>query len=172
MRIGSTLLALAIGLGAGASHAQPAADPLIGEIEGVYKHRFQNGLVTGEKYRSEDVVEIVRYDPTRIYVRAELQFFNGHECSISGIAAYVDGKFVYDEPSTEPAAQACHFEVGADGQAIRFADANGACRATHCGARGGLDGYAIARDSKRPIRYMDRLKRSTEYKQAVSELKK
>jgi len=171
MRFRPALLALSLILGAGASHADPAADKLIGEIEGVYKHRFQNGLVTGEKYESEDVVEIVRVDPDRIYVRAELQFFNGHECSISGIAKYDGGKFVYDAPA-DPDTPACHFQVGVDGKAIRFGDADGACRASRCGARGGLDGYTIGRDSKRRIRYMDRLKASTEYKQAVSELKK
>lgn len=172
MRIPAALLALCLGLGAGVSHADPAADTLIGAIEGVYKHRFQNGLVTGDRYESEDVVEIVRYDDARIYVRAELQFFNGHECSISGIARYDNGKFVYDEPPSDAGAQLCHFEVGADGKVIRFGDDNGACRSSHCGARGGLDGYTIARDSKRRIRYMDRLKASSEYKQAVGELKK
>lgn len=172
MRVRRALLALALGMGAAGSHADPASDKLIGDIEGVYKHRFHNGLVTGEKYESEDVVEIVRYDDARIYVRAELQFFNGHECSISGIATYADGKFVYDEPPAEAGAQACRFEVGADGKVIRFGDGDGVCRASHCGARGGLDGYTIARDSRRRIRYMDRLKASTEYKQAVGELKK
>jgi hypothetical protein len=171
MRFHAALLALGLGLGLGVAHAQPPADQLIGEIEGVYKHRFQNGLVSGEKYLSEDVVEIVRYDDSRIYVRAELQFFNGHECSISGIARYDGGKFVYDAPA-EPDLPACHFQVGVDGKAIRFADPEGACRPSRCGARGGLDGYTIARDSKRKIRYMDRLKNSTEYKQAVGELKK
>jgi hypothetical protein len=172
MRILSAVLALGLIPGTGVSHAEPAADKLIGDIEGVYKHRFQNGLVTGEKYQSEDVVEIVRYDDTRIYVRAELQFFNGHECSISGIARYDGGRFAYDEPPSDPGAQACHFQIGVDGKAIRFGDADGVCRASHCGARGGLDGYTIARDSKRRIRYMDRLKNSNEYRQAVSELKK
>lgn len=171
MRIRSALLALALGLGAGLCHADPASDKLIGEIEGVYKNRFQSGFVSGEKYQAEDVVEIVRYDDARIYVRAELQFFNGHQCSISGIARYDGGKFVYDAP-VEPDTPACHFQVGVDGKAIRFGDPDGACRPSRCGARGALDGYTIARDSKRTIRYMDRLKRSTEYKQAVSELKK
>lgn len=172
MQFNAALLATCLGLGLSAAHAQPPADQLIGEIEGVYKHRFQNGLVTGEKYQSEDVVEIVRYDATRIYVRAELQFFNGHQCSISGIATYDGGKFVYDAPSPDPDTPACHFQVGADSKAITFRDPDGACRFSRCGARGGLDGYTIARDSKRRIRYMDRLRNSAEYKQAVSELKK
>ena len=91
MRFQSILLALGLGFSLYASAADPAADKLIGDIEGVYKHRFPNGAINpgkpDDKYESEDVVEIVRYDTSRIYVRAELQFYNGHQCSISGIAS-------------------------------------------------------------------------------------
>jgi hypothetical protein len=38
--------------------------PLSG-MEGRYSYRFPNGMVTGERFTSENVLEIVRLDPRR-----------------------------------------------------------------------------------------------------------
>jgi hypothetical protein len=69
---------------------------LTGEMEGVYKRRFTNAIITPGKapmeadnfVQAEDIVEIVRYDDTHVYVRDKFQFYNGHSCSIAGIAGY------------------------------------------------------------------------------------
>ncbi len=161
--------------------ASPDAATLIGAIEGVYKHRFANAMIVPgsertESYQSEDVVEIVRHDEQHIYVRARLQYANGHVCSIAGMARHENGRFVYRDP--EPALVAgpsCTLTVGVTGDKLTLTDrltADGAATCSqHCGARGSLT-YDIARSARRPIRYLPRLKASREYAQARDELLK
>jgi hypothetical protein len=75
---------------------------LTGEMEGVYKCRFTNAIITHGKalmeadnfVQAEDIVEIVRYDDTHVHVRDKFQFYNGHSCSIAGIAGYENSAFV------------------------------------------------------------------------------
>jgi hypothetical protein len=154
-------------------------DPIAG-IEGVYKHRFRNGIITPPgtpeaSYDAEDVIEIVRYDDTHVYVRAELQFFNGHSCSISGIAGLEEGGFVFHDP--EPPLdgdQQCKLRVAKVDGRLRLTDratpeSEASCR-MYCGARGSLSNYTIAASKRRPIRYMDRLKSSSRYRKAIQDL--
>ena len=159
-----------------------AADPvgLIADMEGVYKHRFKNGSVpssTGdvETWMSEDVVEIVRFDDSSVYVRADLNFFNGHVCGIRGIARFdpVKSAFVYRAPSRAVDGESeCQLSVGLQGKELVLSDrpyAGGpATCSAYCGMRGSLD-YRIARAKKRTIRYLERLKASAEYQAAVAE---
>ncbi|MFZ6647657.1 hypothetical protein ACO0LO_18180 [Undibacterium sp. TJN25] len=182
------LLLLLLAVSAHAAHAADAASPapskLMTEIEGVYKHRFKSGIISPGKapgeadeiYETEDIVEIVPYDASHIYLRAELQFYNGHSCSISGMAGYDNGAFIYHDPEKplegEPP---CELKISQTGKNLVLTDratpdAISSCR-MHCGARGSLSGYTIAMSSKRKIRYLDRLKASNEYAQAVKELK-
>jgi len=49
-------------------------------------------------------------------------------------------------------------------------DTYGSCREVRCGARGGFHGEAFARSAKRTILYIDRLKRSREYRESVAAL--
>ncbi len=59
--------ALLMMLAATAGAAEPTSLPE--SMAGVYKHRFANGLVTGEKFQSEDVLEIVPYQAGAAYFR-------------------------------------------------------------------------------------------------------
>lgn len=166
----------------GLAHAADpqAASRLIGEIEGVYKKRFTNAVIAGpgkpdETYVAEDVVEIVRYDDTHIYLRAHLEFYNGHSCGIYGIAGYENGRFVYREPraKAEPFPP-CELSLSAAGDELVMTDratpdARSSCK-SYCGARGSLGDYRIARKAQRPIRYLERLKQSRQYKEAEQEL--
>lgn len=164
---------------AAAVAAETAPVQAMKDMEGVYKHRFMNGIVTtsgpDEKYESEDVVEIVRYDDTHIYVRAELQFYNGHSCSIAGMAGYEQGRFVYHDPEKSyDGGPSCTLAVASSKGGITLTDRltpDGAatCR-SYCGARGSLSDYAISK--RRPIRYMDRLLQSREYQKAIDDLKR
>jgi hypothetical protein len=122
-------------------------------------------------------VEIVRYDDNHIYVRAKFEFYNGHQCDVSGIAGYEGGAFVFHDPapSADGTAQ-CTLSVRQTDKDIEFTDrltpdGVATCR-SYCGARGSLSATTIARASKRPIRYMDRLKASREYARAIEDLKK
>ena len=158
------ILLLCIGLASGA--AGPAAfDPA--RIAGRYSYHFRNGDVSGDKYWSDDVLEIVRLDPGRAYFRAELQFFNGHQCSISGIAHSEGGGLVYREPETNADGGHCVLHIRETAKGVRLDDDH-SCQ-DHCGARGTLNGDDFDRKSRRPITYMDRLKRSSEFRDALAE---
>ncbi|HBF49104.1 MAG TPA: hypothetical protein DDX04_00495 [Massilia sp.] len=155
-----------------------AADDLAGSIEGVYKRRFMNTINAGadrpaERYLAEDVVEIVRQDADHLYLRAYLEFANGHTCSVWGIAGREGEDFVYRQQSMPAGGEApCSLKVSVQPGKIVLDDRDAAglatCRAK-CGARGTLSGYTIERKARRPIRYMNRLQESRQYREAVSE---
>jgi hypothetical protein len=52
---------------------------------------------------------------------------------------------------------------------VRFDDADQTCKAS-CGARGSFDGEAFLRSARREIRYLERLKASREYREALGEV--
>lgn len=155
-----------------------AADDPAGAIEGVYKRRFMNAINAGpdrpaERYLAEDVVEIVREDPDHVYLRAHLEFANGHMCGVWGIAQREGENFVYRQRQAAlPGEAPCTLQVSVTPGKIVLDDRDAAgiatCRA-QCGARGSLSGYTIERKARRPIRYMNRLKESRQYREAVHE---
>jgi hypothetical protein len=168
---------------AAAQEAQQKMD----QMAGVYKHRFRNAAYVpgappggGEAYESEDVIEIVPFDANHLYVRAHLEFYNGHQCGIAGMARFEGGVFVYREPERYPEGLVapeppCLLRVGIDGGKLVLTDRDrpdgaSSCQ-VHCGARGNL-AYDIGMDKRRPIRYLPRLKASAEYKQAIEDLRK
>jgi hypothetical protein len=167
---------LSLPFAAGAQEAQQLMD----KMAGVYKHRFMSGVVVpgkaDEAYQAEDVIEIVPFDADHIYVRADLEFYNGHQCQIYGMARFENGKFVYRDPEPPLAGHApCVLRVGIEKDKLTLTDRDGAdgessCW-THCGARGSLT-HDIGMDKRRGIRYMDRLKASRQYRQAIDELHK
>jgi hypothetical protein len=159
----AAILAVSLGLLAAAGPA--SLDPA--RIAGRYGHHFLNGNVDGGEYWSDDVLEIVRLDPRRAYVRAELKFYNGHECSIAGIAHAESGGLVYRERETNFEGGHCALRVSETRGGVRLDD-DGSCQG-HCGSRGGLSGIDFDRKSRRPIAYMDRLKRSNEFRDALAE---
>jgi hypothetical protein len=179
MTLRYAILAFGFFFSTAAASADSASSQLIAQMQGVYKHRFANAAIAGpgkpdESYQSEDIVEIVRYDDERIYFRAELEFYNGHSCSISGIAKYEQGHFIYhDKQAPMPGEPPCTMSISTSGGQLNLTDRvndSASCHPGHCGARGSLSDYKIATSAKRKIRYMDRLKASNEYKQAVDEL--
>src|ERR1700741_5291965 len=117
MTLRYAILAFGFFFSTAAAGADSASSKMIDQMQGVYKHRFANAAYGGEgkpdePYQSEDIVEIVRYDDERIYFRAELQFYNGHSCSISGIAKYDQGRFVYREKQAPlPGASPCTMSI-------------------------------------------------------------
>jgi hypothetical protein len=150
-----------------------AADSLdLAKIAGVYKRGFQNADVSGRQYRSEDVVEIVPLDRTSAYVRVRLNFFNGHLCAIYGVAHPEAGALVYRPPPEPGRAGRCALGIRVDRRQLSFDDPDGACRESWCGVRGGFAHATLPAASRRPIRYMARLRASREFRHAIAEAAK
>jgi hypothetical protein len=142
--------------------------PPLDRLAGVYRKDFPNGTVDGEKYQSENVLEIVPHSPTSAYFRTHLEFFNGHSCDIWGVADVHDGALVYDGPPNMEG-QPCRLHLSVANGKLALADPDGACRADTCGARGGYDGIAFDLTARRPIRYMQKLLASSEFAEAVKQ---
>jgi hypothetical protein len=170
-RLPIALCALAVAGWAGSTAAGPAPRPGLdlGGLAGVYKVSFDNGLVTGETYRSENVLEIVPTGPAAAYIRTRLEFFNGHQCALWGVAHLEGQALVYrsPEPALAPGEEPCVLRITRQGGKVRFED-EGTCQ-SWCGARGGFSGVTFPASSRRPIRYMARLKASPQYRQALAE---
>ncbi|MBB2484334.1 hypothetical protein H5407_03740 [Mitsuaria sp. WAJ17] len=171
------LLAASWGLPqAGMAADATAATALIQQLEGVYKHQFENALIYGEKYRSEDIIELVRHSGDALYFRMDLQFFNGHSCAIHGVAKYHAGAFVYQGSEQRAGQPPCRLTISAEKGELRVTDkaqegARSSC-SDHCGARGSLGGYAISLARKRKIRYMPTVLKSRQYREAVEAYEK
>jgi hypothetical protein len=174
--------ALALGLAAAAMlDAAPKtavmAAPATGTpalMAGVYKTRFKNGDVEGETYTSENILEIVPYKQNAAYFRLHLEFYNGHECGISGIADVIADRLVYrGKAPGEDSPCILNLRRRPDGVHI-WESSDGACRNSTCGARGG---YGFKSDNpadfpaatQRQIRYLPRLLASSEYADAIKE---
>jgi hypothetical protein len=157
--------------------ADMPASTLINELKGVYKYRFIGGTWDrSETWQAENVVEIVPFDDSRIYIRASLEFGNGHLCGIWGIAEYENNAFVYHEPAElKQGNPSCTLKIFATQTDLVLTDIDGANEnstcSMHCGARGSLSNYTIARSSKRKIRYLERLKASRQYLESVEAFK-
>jgi len=157
--------------------ADNSSASLRAELQGVYKSRFKNGLVSGEEYQSENIVEIVPFEDSNIYIRAHLEFFNGHLCSIWGIAEYQDGIFVYHDPTPSiDGSPSCTLKISASEKNLMLSDIDNATGLStcgmNCGARGSFSNYSIARSSKKNIRYLKRLKTSPQYLESIDAFKK
>ena len=141
-----TLAALAI------ATAATAADTPMQELSGRYTHRFKNGNVDGDVYYTTDVVEILPIDGDRAMVNLDLNFFNGHSCSVAGIARLAGERLIYREEEPNPWSDGgCQLEVWRDGGKLRWTEAEGTSCQSHCGARGGLSVGEISYRSRRRI---------------------
>jgi hypothetical protein len=159
---------------AAAGAALIAAAPLgpVQAFAGRYSHHFKNGTVFGETYWSDDVVEVVPVDPGHAYVRFALDFYNGHSCSLQGIARAEDTALVYHEPAAERIGEKqCVLRIERRGNQLVWDDAGGSCK-DYCGARGSLSNGSLAWRSKRAVTYLPRLKRSEDYLGALAAWRK
>lgn len=161
-------LAFAAAIVLAAAAPMHAAEMDIDKLAGVYKKTFKNGNVDGDKYQSEDILEIVKVAPTAAYIRAHLEFFNGHVCNIWGVANVESTELVY-RGMTNVEGKKCVLSVKATGGKVALDDLEGACAVGTCGARGMYNGTAFDLKARRTIRYMDTLLKSDQYKDAVDE---
>ena len=112
-------------------------------IAGHYRHTFANGDVQGHSYRSTDTLSLTPVGKASISFDAELHFFNGHSCSLSGGALYrKDGSFVFDDDASNPTSPddpVCELAIIPSSKGITFKDLTGGCK-NYCGARGSWNG--------------------------------
>ena len=151
--------------------AAHAAAPDLDQAAGVYKHRFANADVQGDKYTSEDVFELVKLSPKTAYFRIHSEFFNGHICDVWGVADLMPDALTYFGPLNFDK-QPCVLKFTADAKGLHVNDVGDACRAENCGERGGFgsgEEVSFPFAARRAIRYMPRLVASSEYKSAVTE---
>ncbi len=153
--------------------AGPAAPDPVAALAGRYYHQFPDGLVDGTRYTGQDVVEIVAVAPGAAYVRVHLDFYNGHECDVSGVAIAKQGALVYHDPEPSHLADdpGCTLTLRHAGKDLRIDDGEGSCHAW-CGARGSLSDAKLPFASRRPIRYLAKLKASKEYRDALAAWRK
>jgi hypothetical protein len=144
----------------------------LAQVAGACKAQFRNGNVDGAKYQSEDILEVVPVDDHAAYVRMDLQFFNGHSGSIYGIAIYGKDSLVYDNGKERD--DRCIVEyIWSSDKVVTKADyaKTPGCRAYH-GARGSLDRAEFSVKKKQTIQYMQKLKESRQFKDAMEEYRK
>ena len=174
MRVTSLAAAIALVAMPPFAAGAEAMSGLPAQMAGVYKTRFKNALVGGETYVSEDILEIVPYRSKAAYFRLHLDFYNGHECSISGIAEATADTLIYRGPD-DVDGHPCMLSLRRARDGVHISEGeNGACRNQTCGARGGYGfksggaaDFPLA--SRRSIRYLPRLLASSQYADAIKE---
>jgi len=110
-------------------------------IAGRYRRHFANGDIAGDHFTSTDKMTITALGKNAIHFDLELEFYNGHECSLEGKANYSRaGFFVFQQKSESEEDPECIFEIipGKDG--VKLNDPTGGCKLMSCGARGGYNG--------------------------------
>jgi hypothetical protein len=122
------------------------AATLAAKLAGSYRHSFANGDVQGDHYRSTDTLTLTPVGSASIHFDAHLNFYNGHECSLSGGALYrKNGSFVYDDKpaNPDPSDPVCHLGIKPTATGITFKDYTGGCKMISCGERGGCNGASF-----------------------------
>ena len=174
----STVLALAalvFAASADSTHREsvaPDVKAFLSRVAGVYRHRFKNAHVDGTTYESEDILEVVPVNDSAAYVRMDLEFYNGHSGRIYGIATYGKNSLVYDNGKEGDRRCVVEYVWSVDSVVTRADyDQTPGCLAYH-GTRGTLDDAKFLIKSRQTIRYMDRLKNSPEFAEAMEEYRR
>lgn len=127
------------------------AAPSAYDLAGRFVWRHANGDVTGASFMTTDEVVIVPASGTTAYLEMGLTFFNGHECSISGMARMEGARLVLSEPEAQGFdGRPCRLEVWREGNRLRWNDGENSCQ-SNCGARGSFNGGEMRWSSRRAI---------------------
>lgn len=130
---------------------EAAVPPSAHDLAGRYTHSFRNGDISGDRFTSTDSAIIVATDRSHAVVDLQLNFFNGHECSIGGMAELDGRQLVFRDSEMQGFDGAsCELRIWRDGARLRWTDGEGSCRG-YCGARGGLSDGEMRWSSRRPI---------------------
>jgi hypothetical protein len=121
------------------------------DLAGRFIVRRPNGDITGARFTTTDTVTIVAADRNSAYVSMDLSFFNGHECSIGGMATLEGSRLVLRDPDAQGYdGTPCRLEIWRQGGQLRWDDGEATCRST-CGARGGYNDGEMRWSARRII---------------------
>lgn len=127
------------------------AAPSAYDLAGRFVTRHANGDVSGARFTTTDEVVIVPADRSTAYVSFGLTFFNGHECSIGGMARMEGSRLVLRDPDAQGFDGApCRLQIWRQGSRLRWDDGEGSCQST-CGARGGYHDGGMRWSARRAI---------------------
>lgn len=158
---------------------------------GVYRFNHEIGMAHDDKpARVENILEVVPLGADKLYVRIDLWAHNAHRCKFYGVTNLggntltYRGKeeryFIESQPNpAPPPATIDKYETGrcelsltrraVDGkEVIMLSDPGHRCH-KRCGANAYFDEASWDVKSRRAIRYLDRLKASPEYQEAIAE---
>jgi hypothetical protein len=136
-------------------------------LAGRYDAEFPDGLTSGETYTGRDVVEVVLVASRAAYLRFHLDFYNGHICSLSGIAKAEGDALVLRQAAEIAGGSGCTLTVRRAGKTLAWSDPANGCQ-SYCGIRGSFMSGAVPWASRQPITYLARLKGSRQYRAALS----
>ncbi|MHB0990428.1 MAG: hypothetical protein ACYC0M_04025 [Burkholderiales bacterium] len=171
----TTVVALTI---SSAAQASETTDP-VKQLAGRFSEHFSNSDVDGDKFWSDNVVEIVPVSANAAYFRIHLEFYNGHLCDLSGVAQASGSGLRYQEPVQVYDVHRvggmknsqCVLQISKqdDHLLLQESDPDLGCKENYCGVRGGFDGVTLPWKSHRIITYMQKLKTSNEYRDALKQ---
>jgi hypothetical protein len=164
LRLSILLPLLAIG-------AAPASVDPVKAVAGRYSVTFPDAFVSGEEYTGENIVEIVPVSPRAAYVRVATDWYNGHSCSLWGVAVAEGDRLVYHDPDKDSSADhgQCILSIRRVGRSLRLNDEDrSGCYARYCGARGSFTNVDLPFSSRRRITYEGKLKASRQFKEAMA----
>jgi len=145
-----------LGLFAAGAALGATAAPSAYDLAGRWTHRFVSGDVSGARFTVQDSVIIVPVDRGRAVFDVQLNFFNGHECSIGGLASLDGGRLIYRDPESRGYdGTPCTLRIWRDGARLRWDDGEASCQG-YCGARGGLRNGEMRWSGRRPVSRAER----------------
>ena len=160
------------------TQASETTDP-VKQFAGRFSEHFPNSDIDGDRFWSDNVVEIVPVSANAAYFRIHLEFFNGHLCDLSGVAQtsgtglrYQESVQVYDVHAVGNMKNSqCVLQISKqdDHLLLQESDPDLGCKENYCGVRGGFDGVTLPWKSHRSITYMQKLKTSNEYRDALKQ---
>ena len=145
-----------------------SSEKFLKRVAGVYKDHFQNGDVDGDKFNSENILEVVPVDKNAAYVRMHLEFYNGAMEDFYGIAAF-DGysSLIYDNGEDGKDHCVVEFTWSKDFVTTTFDISKTPGCTYYTIPRGSIDGARFEMKRKKVIRYIQRIKNSKEFKKAM-----
>ena len=151
------------------SICQASERPTVDSLQGVYKESFQNAMMDGTQYTSENRFLLMPVSPVTAYFDLHLEWANGHSCALSGIADVTSPQIlIYSTPSILE--KICTFNINLGTKKFSFNDSNGACRLISCGARGLLDGVEFEYGMVEKIE-PSKVKKTSDYIRVMNEYK-
>ena len=141
-------------------------------MAGRYTAERGYALITGETFRSTDELLILPEGPGRAYVEVETWFFNGHSCSLSGLAKVEGDYLIVRGPANADRQCLLRLRLGSEGISMAEDEAR-SCTRLACGARGSF-AMQFGREpdfrhtTRRAIQDADRIRATDAYKAAIA----